>query len=584
MFCLEEHILKISKVSTAVLLASAGVFAISLLYFLFSLPPQSQLSDKSRESFSSTLISEYVYYDISDNSAKLFINFDNTELTPSAVEVKCGENDSKLETISLSAEEYVYHINNLKLNTLYECYFTLNNGGDNALYDLGYFNTINELNLVVNEAKFDAYDVGFNVVFRAAWVGDAEQYLITKTKLDGENILFQSETIVNRDNYLDNKVEVNSRYQYEIRALSSGELGKPVFINFLVSTGERVEDIPADREGDSLRILREGVRIQPAEREETLLEDVNKIPASEYTHFIVNDSGLPIIINDLNNRTGYIYAGSLVENKFKAESTYIVEDVSDDIIFNARLEGKVLNVDGSGGILKVRYYSPEGELLESNLNNGSATLENVYEYLYLKTQQGLVKVSQGYKASQITYSAETRRVSWGNPGGFNKYSSFLLQISNKQGESIFAVLLTSPFYTLDQEISEESIIIEILGYSGEGLVLLGSKEIENIQTNLIMVKKLEMEKIGSSLSLNWDANSNYSYIIEIGQQGTSRWQTIAETKIGENSYLLRNVADLNRGRYDIRVSPKNSNMVGDPTSAECHIWVSNLKDYQILCD
>jgi hypothetical protein len=577
--------LKINKVSTAVLLGSAALFAVSLLYFIFSLLPKDQSVIGSQDVLSSTLISEYVYYDISGSSAKLFINFDNTELEPTSVEIKCGESDSELTNISLSEEKYIYHIQNLKLDTRYECYFTLNDEiGNKPLYDLGYFNTINTLNLVVNDAKFDAYDVGFNVVFRAAWTGDAKQYLVTKTKLSGDDILLQSEAIVSRNNYLDNKVEVNSRYQYEIRALNSGNLGKPVFINFLVSTGERFEDIPAEKVGNTLRILEENNRIKTADLEETLFDDVNNIPAAEYTHFIVNGSSFPILINDLSSISGYIYAGNLVKNKFKAESIYVIEDVSDDIIFNASLDGRILSVDGSGNIMKVRYYNPSGELLDSNLTNGTANLEISYDYIYLKTQQGLVKVSQKYDAPQITYSAETRRVSWNSLNSFNKYSSFLLRISDKQGEPIFAVLLASPFYTLDQEIAEESLMVEILGYSREGLVLLDRKQIDNIQTNLIRVNKLEIEKIGSSLSLNWDANRNYSYIIEIGQQGTSRWQTITETKIGESSYLLRNVTDLNQGRYDIRVSPKNSNMVGNPTVAECQIRVSNLKDYQILCE
>jgi hypothetical protein len=577
--------LKIDKVSTVVLLSSAGLFAISLLYFLFSLLPKDLADDASQESLSSKLISEYVYYDISDSSAKLFINFDNTGLNPAAVEIKCGENGAELINISLSGEEDVYHINNLQLNTRYECYFTLNyESGNKTLYDLGYFNTINTLNLVVNDAKFDAYDVGFNVVFRASWSGDAEQYLVTKTKLSGEDILLQSEAIVSRNNYLDTKVGVNSRYQYEIRALNSGKLGQPVFINVLVPAGERFEDVPAETVGVSLRILVEDVRIKTAGLEEIQLEDINNIAASDYTHFIVNESGLLILINDLSNSSGFIYAGSLDGNRFKAESIYVIEDLTDDIIFNASLNDKVLSLDGSGNIMKVRYYNPSGELLESILNNGTARLEMSYDYIYLKTQQGLVKVSQKYNASQIAYSAETRRVSWDNINSFNKYNSYLLKISSNRGEPIFAVLLDNPSYILDQEIAEESLMIEILGYAREGLVLLGSKQIDNIQRTLIRVNKLEMEKIGTSLSLNWDANSNYSYIIEISQRGSSRWQTIRETKPGENSYLLRNVTDLNQGRYDIRISPKNSNMVGSPTVAECHIRVSNLKDYQILCE
>ena len=582
---MEELILKNHNISKIILLGSATLFAAALIYFLTSLLPKDNSLNSAEDSLSSSLISEYVYYDISESSAQLFINFDNTKLSSNEIEVKCGETKAKLDIVNIDVEKDVYSIKNLKINTQYECYFTINEAfGDNTLHSLGYFDTTKRIDLNIVDVKFDAYDVGFNVVFRVSWAGDAAQYLVTKTKLNGKEIAYQNEVLLSRNNYLDNKVEVNSEYQYEIRALDEGKLGAPIFINVFVPAGERIEDNSGSASGKSLRILKEKLDIETSDLEEIFLADGNDIIASKYTHFIINESGFPILVNDLSNKFGHIYAGVISENKFKIGSIYIIENVLDDIIFNAILENNILSVEGSGDIARIRYYTPEGELLESDLLNGEATIDAIYDYIYLKTQQGLVKISQTKLSSQIDYSVETRRLSWDQTGASNKYGSFLLRILGDNRQPIFSVLLSDSYYVLDQQISEESITVEVLGYSKDGIVLLGSKQIKNIQSVLIPVEKLEMQKLGASLSIAWDSNNNYSYVIEIAKRGTARWQLIGETQIGSNSYTLRNVADLTNGEYRVRISPKNSTMVGSPTVAECYIRVSNLKDYQILCE
>lgn len=572
------------------LLIATIAFIITFLFFLYTyfLPNDTDSLVASEGSGDMRVFSEYAYYDITSDEAYLYVNFADSEVELNEQEKVIVCKDTYNNPAIVEYEDGgVYHISNLSENTTYACEIAVPQTSANrskSFEPIGYFQTIDPNYLNITEARYDAYDVGFNVVFRASWQSPAKDFLLTKSVLDNQGLIIsQEEVLLSRYTYTDNKLEAGVKYVYEMRAISGEFFGDPISFDFYVPLGEKIEDGLKSEPTQVYRIIPDQFMVSEAYdlTQASKIDDINIITTSIYSHFLVLHNGVPLLTKNIARHTGYILAGAIVENEFKLEAVYLLDDISDDYILGAYLDGETIVLTSFEGMPNLSFTTPEGESKTIPVSNGRANIGDYYPYIFLTSPNGAVKISQPSETIILEYDEKSRKLSWSSS---EKFNSFLVNVLNPEGKKVYSVLLDGSEYIFDKNLPQQSLRVEVLGYADSGIRIIGRKNIASAQNKIGAVENIVIQKAGNSVAIEWKSEPSYSHIIELSVKGNDIWVELANVPAGENSHLLRGITNLNSGNYSLRITPKSSISRGDSSISECYLRVSKLKDYQILCE
>lgn len=567
--------------ANVVLALSVGVFVSSLLFFLMNTlnNPTGFFGSASEEGSS---IEEYLYYDITSDSASLYINL---EMPISQATVSCKPESGQAKKFESKTLELT--LNGLMSDMSYSCSATLSGDNINISQSIGAFTTKSENYLDIGSVKADAYDVSFNVVFRASWESEASNFLITKSSLgESSNIISQHEEILSTNTYLDNKLEIGKRYQYEIRAISGSTVGNPAIFNFTVAANQRLEDISPEGEASSLRILDSNFQFNNEFSPKVSIASFSDIETANYNSYVSLSESIPFLVDSPLGLDGLILAGTLSKNNiFKPTTLYETPEKKELQIQSVELIGKDLKIRFNYTAKEVSYYTPNGVLNKSKIdtNTNTAVLDYEHSYINILVENRFVKINQSSPNNRISYDPESGIVSWSAAA---HYKGFLVLISTPEGDEVYRVGTSSTNYAIDVLPNLDKVNVEILGYPDFGTPkFLGSQLIKLPESNQsITIKTLVIEKAGSSLALKWDGDLRNQHYIQISPRNRNAWQTVATIQAGSDSHILPEITKLNTGNYNIRLVPERQDVVGNPYNYECYLKVDKNINYQIICE
>lgn len=577
-----EEPLKNKRTANIVLALSVGIFISALLFFIVSTlnNPNGFFSSNGKED--KIVLEEYLYYDITSNSAKLYIN---VEVPINQVTTSCKPENGQAKKFESKTNEII--LEELTPNTAYSCSITVMGTDITLSQSAGGFTTQSEEYLNITDIKADAYDVSFNVVFRASWNSEASSFLITKSLLDkNSNIISQEEIIISENKYLDNNLEIGKKYQYELRAIAGSSLGEPVIFNFTVTANQRLEDLSVKNKSNSIRILEPSFSYNNKITPNVSLSSFSEIESDKYNSYVYLTQNLPIMVSSPLGLDGKLLAGVFEKDSgFTPVTLYETPEKKELQIRSAELKGKELKISFNYDIEEVSYYSPDGILHISKINKATDTAMLGYDYAYINIKVGsfFVKVNQASSDGEISYDSDSGKLSWNAPA---HYRGFLLIISTTDNKEIYRVGTSSTEYIIDTLPNLDKIKINIIGYPDfDNPISLGSQLIrlpDNPQS--ITVKNLIIEKAGNSLAITWSGDMRNEHEIQISPRNKNVWQTISTVPKGNNSLIYPDIVKLNTGNYSLRIVPKREDVLGKPYNYECYLKVDKNINYQIICE
>lgn len=577
-----EDLMKNTRIANVVLALSAGIFLTALTFLIINTLNNPNGFFGSIDRQEELIIEEYLYYDIGSDSAKLYINIEDST---SEITVTCKPEDGPAKKFESNDNEFV--LNNLTPDTSYSCSVTFSSELASGSQAIGVFTTKSKDYLNINNMKADAYDVSFNVVFRASWESKATSYLITKSLLGDESkVISQQEVVLYEPTYLDNILEIGKQYQYEIRSISGSTLGEPAIFNFKVEANQRLEDIVPTDKSNSVRILEPNFIFNENFESKTNVTTYSEIPIEKYEGYVFLSNGLPIFVDNISGLEGLILAGKIgADKKFKPNTLYEIPITREIQIKSAELKGKELKINFNYKVDEILYYSPDGVLHKAGVDELSsiATLDYEHPYINIKMNNFFIKINQSSPDSNITYDSDSGVISW---SAASHFKSFILIASSLEGKEVYRVATGSPKYTIDILPNLDKVNIEIIGYPDLGAPKSLGKQIIKLpeSTSSISLKSLTLEKAGSSLALEWDGDIRNEYEIQISPRNGASWQTIFTVPEGNTSYILPDIIKLNTGNYDLRVMPKRKNVLGKAYTYECYLKIDKNVNYQIICE
>jgi hypothetical protein len=537
-----------------VLAISAALFAFLLMLFLY-LGSSSTDAIIVKDTHTKEIELEYSFTNISEISAV----FNTTDLiAENAGYLKCNE------TIVLAVENPVTTISGLVAGETYECTLEI----AEQRYSLIAFQTLQDT--PIEKYGFTAYqssDENSGRVIRLRWELD-EEIILTRSSLDaGGAVLAQEEFLLKRDGYTDRIPADTAEYelQYELRRVSSPTNFSAIRLSADVSGLVEISlDLP------STRIASEDLAISENVVE---LENLN-----EY-YLFEKIRGVLILTNQFSDNLNSHYALS------KSEDTILYPAISSSsrvyALAKAELYGKTLFVSGAavnGANIAVIYENGKKDSLKAL--NGKIELEDVYASLLVYNGiDRYLKVYQRAPNFKYVWSQSTDTLSWDAIPGALFYTVEVYDFNNNL---IDRFLSSSSSMEIRNSGYEEELKVKVYYTSMSNKVLLGDTVVK-LDPNKSQIQDFSIAKLDNGMSASWKAKPDDSYLLEISKEGSSVWNLLKETSIGQSQIVIQNVSRLNPGSYQLRLSVIDKAKPPVYTISNCNLEVSVDKTFRIVC-
>lgn len=538
------------------------ILAISAAFFVFMLMLLAYLNSQSPEEYVSQperlqkVELEYSFTEISENS----VLFNTTETIAKTNPFLFCEEDIEVNIVSKATV-----ITGLSENTNYSCVLSINENE----YPLVGFTTLAKI--FAEEyglAGYQSIDDNSGRVVRLRW--ELNEYVIlTRSALDEEGeLLAQEEFLVENNNYTDRISEENSLYtlQYEIRRSVSPNIFSAVTIS-----PEEEGQFENDPRLDTKRIASEGFQIS-----NTPLEVGN---IEEY-YIFEKVNGVLLLANKFSGGLSINYAlpksgGSLIYPAVElANKKYMLSgsDLYGDILF---VSGEIQ--DGA----KVRIMYENGVTEELPISKGKVELKEVLpSILVFNGLDRYVRVYQRVSELEENWDSNLNSLSWKEVPGALFYT---VEAYGGGQNQLGRYTTVAPRILLEDLDYEEEITLKVSYTSSNGKSILGETTVR-LNPEKIQIKNFSIAKMDNRILASWDANPDEIYLLEISREGSSVWNSLRETEIGQSEVSIRNVDRLNPGTYNLRMSSVDKEKPPVYTISNCNLVVSADKTFRIVCE